>query len=83
MRKEKRKYKRIKFKNHVNLIVGEKKFKVRSVDMSKKGMFLSTHLFNVGDEVATIFSVLLNIPFRRDCVVVRKSTAGIGIQFLK
>jgi len=83
MEKEKRKYKRVKFKNYVNLINKDEKFKVKSIDVSQKGMFISTHVFNVGDKLIAIFSVLLNIPFRRDGIVVRKNTEGIGIQFLK
>ena len=83
MIKEKRKNKRIKFKNYVNLISKGEVFKVESIDVSKKGLFLNTTLFNVGDELSAIFSVILNIPFKRDGVVVRKNIKGIGIHFLK
>lgn len=82
MKKEKREHKRVKFKNHVNLIGEGRKINARAVNVSQKGMFLSTNVFNVGDELAAIFSVLLNIPFKKDSVVVRKNINGIGIQFL-
>ena len=80
---EKRKYKRIQFKNYVNLISNGKLFKVESMDISRKGLFLNTTGFDVGDQVSTIFSVILNIPFKRIGIVVRKTKEGIGIQFLK
>jgi len=81
--KEKRKDKRIEFKNYVNLISKGEVFKVESIDLSREGLFLNTALFNVGDELSAIFSIILNIPFKRNGVVVRKDIKGIGIHFLK
>ena len=83
MIKEKRKDKRIEFKNYVNLISKGEVFKVESIDLSREGLFLNTALFNVGDELSAIFSIILNIPFKRNGVVVRKDIKGIGIHFLK
>ena len=83
MIKEKRKDKRIEFKNYVNLISKGEVFKVESLDLSREGLFLNTALFNVGDELSAIFSIILNIPFKRNGVVVRKDIKGIGIHFLK
>jgi len=82
MKIEKRKFKRVIFKNYVNIINNGKILKVKSTNVSRHGMFLNTNVFNVGDKLVAIFSVLLNIPLKKDIIVIRKNNNGIGIKFI-